>query len=283
MFCQVCGLCPPGWALIARGCSACPSEGKLSTIRTATIAIFVVLCVFIWYVLSWNPLFSARISLDLANSITEDKVGNIENIVTTIAQKIQHGISPVQSLLKKVKNIRDFLLQNLGNLQPQGPQSEGITKEKTIQYLKLKISYFQVVSSFLTFNVNWPELLRSCMLWIKGTLFLDVLQLPGLSCLWIGINFKKRLLTYTLGPLVVSAFLVMPCMFGWLAGYRERKPAQWEAAADAAWKNIMFWVFLVYPVVSLTTLQAFDCQPSGLGLLAADRNFQCPSNSDFWG
>ena len=156
-----------------------------------------------------------------------------------------------------------------------------VNKDRALQYLKLQISFLQVLSSFLTFNVSWPPMLLSTMEWVKGTLFLDVLQLPGLSCLWIGVSFKQRLLTYTLGPLVVVGFLIIPLVYAWMAGYRILNPAVWETVTDSAWKNIMFWIFLVYPIVSLTTLQAFDCQPTGLGRLAADYSQQCPSYTDF--
>jgi hypothetical protein len=271
----VCGLCPPGWAFIAKGCSECPPEDQLSPVRNAVTAIFVLVCLMTWYIVSWRPLIftvDSTDDLDGAKKKVEGRVRKAENI----KNKFENCI---QTIPEKVAILRGRIFQVLGDDMQE--QLEALTKDRIVQYLKLYITYFQVMSSFLTFSVKWPDLLRNCMLWIKGTLFLDVLQLPGLACLWTGIAFTQRLLTYTLGPLVVSFCLVMPCIFGWLAGYREKKKAQWEAASNAAWKNIMFWVFLVYPVVSLTTLQAFDCQPAGLDLLAADRNLKCPSGGDF--
>ena len=286
-FCQVCGLCPPGWAFVAKGCSECPAEDKLSPLRKVVIAIFVLVCLTIWYTVSWRPLLSAvkptvtdesRITTKKVKSEKKTVEGKVKK-VEGIKNKIGPGMQTITSVPKKIAHIRKRFVQSLGDDMQE--QLEGLTKDRIVQYLKLYITYFQVVSSFLTFSVKWPDLLRNSMLWIKGTLFLDVLQLPGLACLWTGIAFDQRIMTYTLGPLVVSFCLVMPCIFGWLAGYREKKPTQWKAASNAAWKNIMLWVFLVYPVVSLTTLQAFDCQPAGLGLLAADRNLKCPSGGDF--
>ena len=275
-FGQVCGLCPPGWAFVAKGCDPCPPEEQLSPLRKAVIAIFVLICLIVWYIASWRPLFFSS-SNDLEGTVK--KVKATKKKAEGFKKKIENGIETIKALPEKLANLIDRISQGL----PDGMQEqlEGLTKDRIVQYLKLYISYFQVVSSFLTFSVKWPDLLRSSMLWVKGTLFLDVLQLPGLACLWTGIAFKQRILTYTLGPLVVSLCLVMPCIFGWLAGYRTNRPAQWEAASDAAWKNIMFWLFLVYPVVSLSTLQAFDCQPQGLGLLAVDRTLKCPSSGDF--
>jgi hypothetical protein len=277
-FGQVCGLCPLGWAFVAKGCDPCPPEEQLLPLRQGVIAIFVLTCLMIWYVISWRHLFSVVASTDdLQGTVKKIKAAKKE--AGGIKEKIENGIETIMALPRKLANLRKRISQVL----PEGLQEqlEDLTKDRIIQYLKLYVSYFQVMSSFLTFSVKWPDLLRNSMLWVKGTLFLDVLQLPGLACLWTGISFKQRILTYTLGPLVVSLCLVMPCIFGWLAGYRTSRPQQWEAASDAAWKNIMYWVFLVYPVVSLTTLQAFDCQPQGLGLLAVDRTLKCPSGGDF--
>ena len=222
----------------------------------------------------------ADTSADLEGSFKKLKQtkGKVEGQMKKLEKKVKDGMKSIQSLPDKIAQMKEKILNSIGG--DMQDQLEGLTRERIGHYLKLYVSYFQVVSSFLTFSVKWPDLLRNSMTWIKGTLFLDVLQLPGLACLWTGINFQQRLMTYTLGPLVVIFCLALPCIFAWFAGYQKTKPRHWEAAADAAWKNIMFWLFLVYPNVSLTTLQAFDCRPAGLGLLAADLNLKCPKSSD---
>ena len=151
-------------------------------------------------------------------------------------------------------------------------------------YLKLYVTFFQILSSFMTFGVTWPPLLLSMMKWLKSTIFLDVLTLPGLSCLWNGVSFKSRLLTYTLAPLAVIFCLILPVCYSYLRSWcrnprngNENAPSKTHlAVVNAAWKNLMLWLFLIYPVVSLATLQAFNCQPLGLGKLAADFNEDCP-------
>jgi hypothetical protein len=39
--------------------------------------------------------------------------------------------------------------------------------------------------------------------------------------------------------------------------------------------------FLLYPLVSLITLEPFNCQPTGLGLLTADYREVCPNRRSF--
>jgi hypothetical protein len=264
---QVCGLCPDGWAMTSTGCTSCPVESELAPYRNAAIGIFVAGCFVIWFVISWKPLLSSEVQKEL------DKKGKRISKLTERIQNLTAKIKSWQQKIKKYsKKINGLLSKDVRS------QLKSLTKDRITQYLKLYISFFQVVSSFLTFHVKWPSLLLSAMSWIKGTLFLDIVQLPGLSCLWAGVNFQQRLFTYTLGPLaVVGAFLV-PIAFAWAAGYRKTRAYNWEAVSDAAWRNVMFWIFLVYPIVSLTTLQAFDCQPADLGQLAADFSQPCPTN-----
>jgi hypothetical protein len=181
-------------------------------------------------------------------------------------EKNEYDLEDVQSLAGFFKNALQFLRDNSQDLLP---------------YLKLFITFFQVLSSFISFQVVWPSFLLNIMSWIKGTLFLDVVALPGLSCLWRGVSFQSRLMTYTLGPLAVVLFLLVPVPAGiMLARFISTSYGQrLERVISAAWKNIMFWVFLIYPVVSLSTMEAFNCQPEGLRKLAADFNEPCPGQT----
>ena len=253
--------------MISTGCSACPDNSVLVPLRNAAIAIFVCVCLILWYFVSWHAL--------VRPAKQNETIGK-EAAPTKWTEMYQRFKTTIAFSQKRIQDIvRNFLGQS-GQLQFSGLSAQRIT-----QYLKLYISFFQVLASFLTFHVTWPALLLSAMAWLKGTLFLDVIQLPGLSCLWVGVNFQQRLFTYTLGPLVVVTAFLMPALCALILNYRNsndpQKAAIWDSVIDALWKNVMFWLFLVYPIVSLTTLQAFDCEPAGLGRLAADFNEPCPS------
>jgi hypothetical protein len=143
------------------------------------------------------------------------------------------------------------------------------------------VSFFQVFSSFVTFNASWPYPLISAMVWIKGTLFLDVLQLPGVSCLWGGVSFKSRLLTYTVGPSFLIAALLLPALCARIKGFHSIQKDEWKQVVDLMWRNIMYCLFFIYPVVSLSSFQVFDCRPRGLNLLAADFREACPPTTSF--
>ena len=272
---QICGLCAPGWALTSSGCSACPGEDKLAPLRGVAIALFAIFSFLVWYFLSWLPIIKAGDAGSEAHSAAGGKCvpKKLRNIIDDtknfqVARRISQNVFMI------------FSSDQLGRIMADVVQS-------LPPYLKIYITFFQISASFLVFGVTWPALLMSMMVWLKSTLFLDVLQLPGMACLWNGISFQSRLLTYTLGPIAVILLLLLPVAYAWVAGYKSKRDVEcsegskWSAATDAAWKNIMYWIFLIYPVVSLTTLQAFDCQPPGLGRLAADLNELCPSNTSF--
>ena len=226
------------------------------------------MCAIVWYIISWEALVHPR---------NQKKSTVKETAISKWKKRAQIWISRFRNIQKRLTHI----FEKVGGKSIHRRVS-GISTQRITQYIKIYISFFQVLSSFLTFHVTWPALLLSTMAWVKGTLFLDIVQLPGLSCLWVGVDFQQRLLTYTLGPLLVVCAFLVPILCAILLKYRKSndpdKVGIWDSVADAAWKNIMFWLFLVYPIVSLTTLQAFDCSPAGLGRLAADFNEPCPSN-----
>jgi hypothetical protein len=169
---QVCGLCLSGWAKTAKGCSPCPDESDLISLRKIAIAAFVISGFVVWYLISWRHMF--------------------ESTLECFGLQSPSNVEEVYNLAKKGKKYYDDLIKFKERLKNQ--------KDSVIQYSKLYISFFQILASFLTFNVKWPYLLMSFMTWVNGIVFLDILQLPALGCLWNNVNFQQRLLTYTLAP-----------------------------------------------------------------------------------
>jgi hypothetical protein len=178
-------------------------------------------------------------------------------------------------------------------------------KEHAIsQFAKIYITFFQILSSFISYPVPWPQQLIDIMVWCKAIFQVDVTSLPTVSCLWSGINFPIKLFIYTIVPLVIIIFLYLPVAIyrlftpkssddiGTAQGFRqtnqnlsddaeikERRQARLERLETKFYKNLMFWLFLIYPQASLISLQAFNCEPVGLGRLAADYSLECPGRS----
>jgi hypothetical protein len=109
--------------------------------------------------------------------------------------------------------------------------------------------------------------------------------LPGLACLSAEISFTAKLVIYTVSPLVMSVLLGLPLVPALLMVHAHGWAGEWgtraEATIDRFWNNIIFAYFVLYPVVSTSALQAFNCQPAGLGLLSSDYREMCPASLSF--
>jgi len=93
------------------------------------------------------------------------------------------------------------------------------------QYLKVLIAYIQVLGSFVTFKVTWPEALGACIAGISyiTTFFkFDMMELPGLACIWHSYPYTSK--TYVkLGTPIVGCFLLaIPVAAVWVARWRSR-------------------------------------------------------------
>ena len=115
---------------------------------------------------------------------------------------------------------------------------------------------------------------------LKATVFLDLFRLPGVSCLWAGASFLSRLLLYTVVPIVAVVCLGLPVMVTLVCSVMST-PIGSDEILSRFQKTLNVFLFLIYSVVSVVTLEAFDCNPPGLGLLTADFREQCPANGSF--
>ena len=148
---------------------------------------------------------------------------------------------------------------------------------------KIVLSFYQVVSSFFNFNVKWPALLTKVLLMAENV-NLSVLTIPGLSCIAMGTNYYMKLLGYTVGPLIILAMIVLPSLLATaVLSSEKRSTAPWKSRYDAAkasmMNNICYFLFIIYPTVSLTVLKGFHCRDFGPphgSLLLADVQVVCP-------
>jgi len=80
-------------------------------------------------------------------------------------------------------------------------------KNKVPQFAKIYFTSFQILGSFSMYAIEWPPEFTDAINWLKGTMSVDLMKLPSVSCLWNGVDFQTYLRTYTLAPLVLIAML----------------------------------------------------------------------------
>jgi hypothetical protein len=69
---------------------------------------------------------------------------------------------------------------------------------------------------------------------------------------------------------------------GQFCGWPPERLKAWEKVQDKFFNNILFGAFLIYPIVSLNSLQAFNCH-SSLGVMMMDFRMSCPPLFSFLG
>jgi hypothetical protein len=257
----VCGVCPDTSVMTPQGCKVCPSEDEVAPLRNMAIGVSSIVFLLFWVWFSWSPYFPV--------------IGEYMNRIFCVCY--EKG-SQAHGLAEKVNNM-------VGLLQTV---HEKAVAAKLPQYFKIFVSFFQVISSFLTFQVKWPITFLNAMMWLKATINFSVLSLPGVSCLWKTLSYRRKLLVYTLSPLILTAMLALPVGIA-LIRFKQSKQdtaenklraitrkKRLDASLDRFWNGVMFLAFMLYPMLSLITLEPFNCQPVGLGLLAADYREPCP-------
>jgi hypothetical protein len=254
--------------MTAQGCKSCPSEEIIGPLRSMAIVLSSLAFSMFWLLYSWSPLFPSIVKHLGKCFCSIFKSRNA-------AGGAGYALVVLYTILSKINDFRDFA-----------------NNAKITQYFKIFVGYFQVTSSFLSFQVHWPATLMSAMMWLKATINFSVLSLPGISCLWRTISYRRKLLVYTTAPLVFIALLALPSCIAFLriwwissdhTNQRQLESLQqrFSHSLDRFWNAVMFTVFMMYPLVCLITLEPFDCQPYGLGLLSTDLREPCPDMLSF--
>ena len=150
------------------------------------------------------------------------------------------------------------------------------------QFGKILVTYFQVLGSFTMFTIEWPDISLTMIVGLKSVFKFELMQMPSLSCILQGYSsFTYTLHLYTIGPLVFMALFLLPVAAAVLRGYYQhsrnglQEGYRWRHTLDKFWTNMMFVLFLIYPIVSIATMRAFNCDPN-LGLLKDDYKMICP-------
>jgi hypothetical protein len=113
------------------------------------------------------------------------------------------------------------------------------------------------------------------MNWIRGTVKVDLIKLPGLACLWHGVSWKSNLYTYTLAPIFIFVILGIPVLAALWRGLHCTAITRWHDAVDRFYRNLIFALFLLYPMLALSTMSVLNCEPN-VGRLRDDFRVVCP-------
>lgn len=181
--------------------------------------------------------------------------------------------SPILALIKRVLGCFSFIGKAMETF------TELAEDLRLSQHVKIIVSFVQVLGSFVSFQVEWPPALTQFMSDIGGLVQFNIVELPKLSCLWAGVDFWSTLLVTTLGPVAVFILLFIPVgickLKGMCFGWTNATSEQYAALQDQFFNNFLFGAFLIYPIASLSSLQAFNCHET-LDVVRSDMRMPCP-------
>lgn len=260
---RVCALCKPNHAKTPAGCQLC--EGDVGAAKGVAAVFGTIALLILWYWFAWRPMlqdvwvfqmFEKCISGSLSCWFkAKDQQGEMEGKVGKVAGWIGDATSVVSKVYDKFK----------GDLQG---------------FVKIIISFYQVVSSFAsTFTVEWPAGLVRVF---DGAKFfqLDFISLPGPACLTYDWTYKARLLVYTVVPILVVLLISMPVSILFVMGGMTGATAKWDKTVSLFWYSLLFFLYVIYPMVSVQCLSTFSCHnigPAG-NWLVADYRVWCPND-----
>ena len=151
-----------------------------------------------------------------------------------------------------------------------------------LQMFKIVIGFHQVVSSFFNFNVKWPDLFAQ-LFRIAENLNFNFLSIPSVGCVALGVTYETKLIVFTIAPFLILFLIILPRAIAKLLLGRKLEEALWkdryERAKVTMCSNILFFIILVYPMLSSTTLTGLHCRDFGPPmpqLLVSDVRVTCP-------
>jgi hypothetical protein len=232
---------------------------------------------------AYSKLLGIRTSIKRAlKNIT--KIEGVVKAFKKFTIAIKNLFAPILAFFKPLITLVSKCFSFAGNI---GEVMMDLMEEhKLAQHFKIIISFVQILGSFVTFQVEWPPALTDFMSNLGAFFQFNVVELPKLSCLWAGVDFQTTLIATTAGPIAIMILLALPTgvcrlkaiIFGWTDASKE----QYTMLVNQCFANLLFGSFLIYPVSSLNSLQAFDCHES-LGVLRVDMRVTCPPFLSFMG
>jgi Ca2+-binding EF-hand superfamily protein len=261
----VCGFCKPGYSMNANGCSAkpCPSGEELQTVRWLAGAIFFTLFFAAWVALSLKPVLP---ELEwLMARLLQGIVSMLSHLVCFYDANGDVG-GGVLGILKFFK----WFLKSIGGFNTWWRQ------QQMPQFLKIIITYLQVLGGFTVLSIEWPDFVIQAMSTLKNFAQMNPITLQGLSCVVYGVDFYQQLFFYTMGLIGLIVLFLLPVPFAYLRGFRNHDThnVRWRQTLDKFWSNLSFSLFIFYPAVCMASLRPFNCD-ANLGLLRDDYTLPC--------
>jgi hypothetical protein len=271
----LCGYCPVGMALELNVCVKCGRDAATQRIVQVIVGSFVLTLIFlVLFLIGWRHVYPANIVHRTYDLMRKKIFSLMEHIAERFRKKGHTSTSNVDLM-----NAR-----------------------RSIQGAKVFFAYYQVVTGFIVFKVPLPDILQQTIRFLHAMgqiLSLDFFEYPGFGCL-VTMGWGDKLVIRTLTPLVILALMTVPVAVSQFhlrnverGSHQEdissesRRGLQrkilkarynLDQTRNACWNNVLSLLFLVFPSMTLASMEAFSCRRIGnTWYLNSDLQQICPS------
>jgi len=258
---RICGLCNGSYVMSSDGCTLCDEDQEGSYIATV---FFTFTSLLLWYFV-WRPWFRffERFELWVALRLV-DMLVHIATFVGNLVNRFNKRANRAKQIKRILASF--FRIQNI------------------IGYGKVVIGFYQVTATFLlNFSVEWPDLMGTVLGYMNFLSF-DFFSLPTVSCLFKDYSYMAKHQIFTMAPLFVILLLMMPSVLA--CSLSKLKIVVVEASVikelvSAFFFAMLSFLFLIYPAVSSTVLNTFNCIDLDVhgNWLKVDMRVQCPRDT----
>mgnify|MGYP001192178083 CR=1 FL=1 len=253
---MLCAVCEPGYGYSeSDGCSSCQASGSVWVGAVAAIlALALVVVLFYW--LPFLPRLEAPVS------------GALKRMASFYA-----------AFAAKKKQLGRKLSREASEAVAETAESveRRLTHSSAAAHARVLIAFVQVVATVdVTFDIPWP---RSFLDMVKAlkVINLDVLALPSARCSLETWDFFDKLWLWLCAPAALGVATLLLYAAGRLyAGGDEALRPRLARFRANVWRNSLFALFLVYPILSATLLKTFHCREvDGARWLSSDLRLRC--------
>jgi len=265
----LCGYCEPNFALELGVCQPCPSGKAGETGSTLLLVFGVTSTLIVLFLSGWRSVF-------------------VDNV---IHRAYDWMVDKFSDVVQRVLSARDQ--GNDGNEKKAEAASfmqDPNIKKHLPQAFKIIIAYYQVMTSFINFKLEWPNTLQRVIKSMRNVATIvafDLMAWPGFGCLVV-MPYESKLYLRIVLPGIIGLMMGLPLFVVFVRlwflnkhqGFKEDKlelKRNLLRTQNVFWNNILTWLFLVYPTTSLASMEAFGCTYiAGEGFLSADLRLPCP-------
>ena len=194
----------------SNGCSAepCPAEEELQKLRVTVVVIVTVTFFVAYFALAWRPV-----------------VPEWDWILVRALQGISACLSYFVCCRDAEGDVGGGALEVVGLFKWLFSKARAFHRwwreQGVPQYLKILITYLQVLGSFTTLTVEWPDLVLQAFARLKNFAQMNPLTMMGLSCLFMDTDFFLQFYVYILALIGFTIALALPVCGAFLRGYQQ--------------------------------------------------------------